>query len=74
MLVNNAGIFIPEALTAASIGVWNQTVAINQTGVFLGMRAVAPHICEQRVARAATRQQPYESVTIRRLTSQLARW
>ena len=48
VLVNNAGIFIPETLTAASTGVWNQTVAINQTGVFFGMRAVAPHMIEQK--------------------------
>ncbi len=48
VLVNNAGIFITESLTAASTEVWNRTVAINQTGVFFGMRAVASQMIEQK--------------------------
>jgi 3alpha(or 20beta)-hydroxysteroid dehydrogenase len=48
VLVNNAGIFIPKVLTATSTDVWSRTVAVNQTGVFFGMRAVAPHMIEQK--------------------------
>jgi 3alpha(or 20beta)-hydroxysteroid dehydrogenase len=38
ILMNNAGIFKPAQLLNTSTDMWNQTVAINQTGVFLGMR------------------------------------
>lgn len=41
VLMNNAGIFKPAQLLNTSTEMWNQTVAINQTGVFLGMRTVA---------------------------------
>jgi 3alpha(or 20beta)-hydroxysteroid dehydrogenase len=40
ILMNNAGIFRPAQLVNTSTDLWNQTVAINQTGVFLGMRTV----------------------------------
>lgn len=42
VLVNNAGIFRVLTLEETSLADWNLSVAINQTGVFLGMRAVAP--------------------------------
>lgn len=42
VLVNNAGVFRVLGLEDTDLRVWDQTVAINQTGVFLGMRAVAP--------------------------------
>ena len=42
VLVNNAGIFRILGLEATSLEVWDQMIAINQTGVFLGMRSVAP--------------------------------
>jgi 3alpha(or 20beta)-hydroxysteroid dehydrogenase len=41
ILMNNAGIFRPAQLLNTSTEMWNQTVAINQTGVFLGMRTGA---------------------------------
>jgi 3alpha(or 20beta)-hydroxysteroid dehydrogenase len=41
VLMNNAGIFQPAQLLNTSLEMWNRTVAINQTGVFLGMRTVA---------------------------------
>ncbi len=41
VLVNNAGIFRRKSLEETSLALWNEIVAINQTGVFLGMRAVA---------------------------------
>lgn len=41
VLVNNAGIFRTVGLLETSIELWNSMIAINQTGVFLGMQAVA---------------------------------
>lgn len=42
VLVNNAGIFAIENLEQTSLELWQRVVAINQTGVFLGMRSVLP--------------------------------
>ncbi len=42
VLVNNAGIFEVVSLQETSLAVWNRHIAINQTGVFLGMHAVTP--------------------------------
>jgi 3alpha(or 20beta)-hydroxysteroid dehydrogenase len=39
VLVNNAGIFRSARLVDETIEQWNQVLAVNQTGVFLGMRA-----------------------------------
>jgi 3alpha(or 20beta)-hydroxysteroid dehydrogenase len=41
VLMNNAGIFRPAQLLNTSTEMWDRTVAINQTGVFLGMRTGA---------------------------------
>ena len=41
VLMNNAGIFKPAQLLNTSTELWDRTVAINQTGVFLGMRTAA---------------------------------
>ena len=41
ILMNNAGVFKPAQLLNTTTEVWHQTVAINQTGVFLGMRTAA---------------------------------
>ena len=43
-LLNNAGISIPRGLEAGTREDWDRTIAINQTGVWLGMRAVVPHM------------------------------
>ncbi|WP_323772514.1 glucose 1-dehydrogenase [Antarctobacter sp.] len=48
VLVNNAGIFKVLTLEETDLKVWEQTVAINQTGVFLGMRAVAPAMKQKK--------------------------
>ncbi len=48
VLVNNAGILRWERMADTSFESWNEVVAINQTGVFLGMKAVAPQMKEQR--------------------------
>ena len=47
ILVNNAGIFSMTAALDTSIEAWNQMVAINQTGVFLGIRDGGRVMCEQ---------------------------
>ncbi|MBJ7498416.1 MAG: glucose 1-dehydrogenase [Sphingopyxis sp.] len=41
-LVNNAGIFHPGGITQETRQGWDRMIAINQTGVFLGMKAAAP--------------------------------
>jgi len=46
VLMNNAGIFNPAQLVNTSTEMWNQTVAVNQTGVFLGMRTTARSMIE----------------------------
>ncbi|MFT7598274.1 MAG: 3alpha(or 20beta)-hydroxysteroid dehydrogenase [Acidimicrobiales bacterium] len=46
-LVNNAGILHASRLVNYQLEDWNRVIAINQTGVFLGMRAVAPAMIEQ---------------------------
>src|SRR6478736_6481693 len=48
ILVNNAGILRWERMADTSVESWNEVVAVNQTGVFLGMRAVAPQMKDQR--------------------------
>jgi 2,5-dichloro-2,5-cyclohexadiene-1,4-diol dehydrogenase 2 len=41
-LVNNAGIFHPGGIVDETKQGWDRMIAINQTGVFLGMKAAAP--------------------------------
>jgi 3alpha(or 20beta)-hydroxysteroid dehydrogenase len=47
ILVNNAGILRWERMVDTPVDSWNEVVAVNQTGVFLGMRAVAPQMISQ---------------------------
>ena len=42
VLVNNAGIIAYEQLGDLSQAAWERVIAVNQTGVFLGMREVLP--------------------------------
>jgi NAD(P)-dependent dehydrogenase (short-subunit alcohol dehydrogenase family) len=42
VLINNAGIHVAEGILETSIETWNRVLAINTTGVWLGMRAVIP--------------------------------
>lgn len=45
ILVNNAGIVLAyEALHETELERWARVVQVNQTGTFLGMRAVIPHM------------------------------
>jgi len=43
-LVNNAGIFHPGGVMTETEEGWSKMVAVNQTGVFLGMKAAAPEL------------------------------
>jgi len=47
VLVNNAGIIAYETLHELTTDEWNTVVAINQTGTWLGMREVIPHMIAQ---------------------------
>jgi len=47
VLVNNAGIFQVSPVGDTSLDDWNRMIAINQTGVFLGIREVGRRMCEQ---------------------------
>lgn len=44
VLVNNAGVGDPAGLENLTTEVWEQHIAVNQTGVLLGMRSAAPAI------------------------------
>lgn len=48
VLVNNAGVFLPGSVLESSLDTWNRVIAINQTGVFLGMQTVGRVMVEQR--------------------------
>src|SRR5262249_13160176 len=45
VLVNNAGILHWASMRDTDVADWERVVAVNQTGVFLGMREIAPHMC-----------------------------
>ncbi len=44
ILVNNAGIFRTERVEETSEGLWDQVLAINAKGVFLGTKAAIPEM------------------------------
>ena len=46
ILVNNAGIFRIAGLADTDDAMWDSIIAINQTGVFLGMQTVMPHMVD----------------------------
>jgi NAD(P)-dependent dehydrogenase (short-subunit alcohol dehydrogenase family) len=48
VLVNNAGVFLAAALADTSPQDFRRVLDVNTTGVFLGMRALAPAMCERR--------------------------
>jgi 3alpha(or 20beta)-hydroxysteroid dehydrogenase len=47
ILVNNAAVCPWVTMQETSLELWTRTIAINQTGPFLGMRAVAPAMIAQ---------------------------
>ncbi|MQT14896.1 SDR family NAD(P)-dependent oxidoreductase [Segnochrobactrum spirostomi] len=48
VLVNNAGIIVYDSVHDLSLADWNKVIAVNQTGVFLGMREVIPAMRTQK--------------------------
>jgi 3alpha(or 20beta)-hydroxysteroid dehydrogenase len=48
VLLNNAGVFLAAPLTETSTEQFRRVLDVNVTGVFLGMRTVAPAMIEQR--------------------------
>jgi 3alpha(or 20beta)-hydroxysteroid dehydrogenase len=48
ILVNNAGIFERGSVLDTSLKDFQRTMDINTTGVFLGMKAVAPHMVQRK--------------------------
>ena len=48
VLVNNAGIFERARLLDTSLEQYRRIIDVNQVGVFLGMKAVAPQMIEQK--------------------------
>ncbi|WP_195572293.1 SDR family NAD(P)-dependent oxidoreductase [Paenibacillus sp. 1001270B_150601_E10] len=48
VLFNNAGIYIIKPMIEISLDEWNKLMAINVTGVFLGMKHVMPVMAEQK--------------------------
>ena len=48
VLYNSAGIIAWHTMTETPLEVWQRLIAVNQTGPFLGMRAVAPIMKRQR--------------------------
>ena len=44
ILVNNAGMGDIKPIEETTLAEWDRTVAIDQTGVFLGMKTAAPHL------------------------------
>lgn len=47
VLANNAGVITYDNLHELSLDDWNMVIAINQTGTWLGMREVIPHMQAQ---------------------------
>jgi 3alpha(or 20beta)-hydroxysteroid dehydrogenase len=48
VLYNSAGIIAWHTMTETPLDVWQRIIAVNQTGPFLGMQAVAPVMKRQR--------------------------
>jgi 2,5-dichloro-2,5-cyclohexadiene-1,4-diol dehydrogenase 2 len=41
-LINNAGVYWPQGVEDETVEGWNKMIAVNQTGVWLGMKAAVP--------------------------------
>ncbi|CVK16321.1 NAD(P)-dependent dehydrogenase, short-chain alcohol dehydrogenase family [Apibacter mensalis] len=48
ILFNNAGIYVISPITEIELKTWNKLININVTGVFLGMKHVAPLMAKQK--------------------------
>jgi 3alpha(or 20beta)-hydroxysteroid dehydrogenase len=47
VLVNNAGVFLAEPLQDITLDAFQNVQAVNQVGVFLGMRTIAPEMADR---------------------------
>jgi len=47
ILINNAGIHMPKGILEAELDDWNKVLAVNTTGMWLGMKNVIPHLQAQ---------------------------
>ncbi len=47
VLVNNAGIYVETSLVGGDLDEYRRVIEVNQTGVYLGMREVAPVLIER---------------------------
>lgn len=47
VLVNNAGIYVISRIEETTVETWNRLMAINVTGVFLGVKHVIPYMKER---------------------------
>ena len=54
VLINNAGIFQRAKLLDTDLELYRRIVDVNQVGVFLGMKAVAPTMVDQAPVRSST--------------------
>lgn len=43
-LVNNAGLFRPEGVESTTVEIWERIIAVNQKGIWLGMKAAMPEL------------------------------
>lgn len=48
VLVNNAGIIVYETVHELDMEAWQKVIAVNQTGVYLGMKSVIPTMQAQK--------------------------
>jgi NAD(P)-dependent dehydrogenase (short-subunit alcohol dehydrogenase family) len=48
VLVNNAGVADYDVVHETSLDTWERVIGVDQTGVFLGMKAVIPHMRRAR--------------------------
>jgi NADP-dependent 3-hydroxy acid dehydrogenase YdfG len=72
ILINNAGVADPANLEEVSLEKWDQHVAVNQTGVILGMRHAAPHMRAPAAGRSST--SPRFTASSAVLLEAAARW
>jgi len=54
ILVNNAGVFLAAPLLETPVEDFRRVLDINVTGVFLGMRTVAPAMIQRKLGRSLT--------------------
>ena len=47
MLINNAGIYADSSLVSSELDEYRRVIEVNQIGVYLGMREVAPVMMER---------------------------